>query len=268
MSWVVCCIKAATDALMSFSTIQERLVFINSQVLTAVPSAQAKGSNKIIAGYGEDTASVVAGSALAFSGSVPQQLKDDVINSTLFAQLVANSKRDRENDASGWYGAYKQALVSLGWYMMDVQLVELSEVQGFGTVERVVNHLGATFLNGQQLVQFASMTQALQEPTNKDAEQTFNAMSTGSDSKSANFQMGVVYVTSGNPCMPIQQCVYTSSQEVDRVLYDRIDSAQIKFLTGNQTMLLNGEVYNVLRQIVIDKLRPYESDGLIQAIEL
>lgn len=61
------------------------------------------------------SANVVAASVVAFADGVSGQQKEDLLNSTLLAQLAANKAFDRERDTPNWYGKYRELLHKVGW---------------------------------------------------------------------------------------------------------------------------------------------------------
>ena len=58
---------------------------------------------------------VVAASVVSFADGVTGQQKEDLLNSTLLAQLAANRRHDRERDTLNWYDAYRRVLRGVGW---------------------------------------------------------------------------------------------------------------------------------------------------------
>ena len=52
---------------------------------------------------------------VTFVDGLSGQQKEDVLNSTLLAQLTANRKHDRERDTGAWYDAYRGVLEQVGW---------------------------------------------------------------------------------------------------------------------------------------------------------
>jgi len=61
------------------------------------------------------SANVDAASVVTFVDGLSGQQKEDVLNSTLLAQLAANRKHDRERDTAGWYEVYRTVLEKVGW---------------------------------------------------------------------------------------------------------------------------------------------------------
>lgn len=46
-----------------------------------------------------------------------------MINSTLFAQLAANNKHNRQNETAQWYDYYKTVLENVGWTVQSFEYV-------------------------------------------------------------------------------------------------------------------------------------------------
>ncbi|KAJ8469593.1 hypothetical protein ONZ51_g8891 [Trametes cubensis] len=259
---------------MQASTTNERLEFINALDIHKVSNTAAA----------QDTANVVAGSALYFVQSVSKTMKDDVINSTLLAQLAANKKYDRQANKAQWYGYYTQVLGQLGWVVQEFSLTEMNNVGAYPSMDQLILKYSATFLTGGQLGQFTSMINALKETKNKKAESILNAQS--SYSKSANFQLGLTFAKDGNPYVSIAGFAYTSSKEIGRVLFDPITDPKMAFYAGklfdddscdadystlgagHQTMFLDENLYSQVRQSVLEKLSAEPLDKLVCAIQL
>ncbi len=114
---------------MSGTSVDDRIQFIKTSHI-----APSQGS-----------ATVAGGSFVSFVGNLPSQQKAsrmavlwlvlcvlltptscsqaDVVNSTLFAQLVANKQHDRQNDSKAWYDSYQGVLESLGWTVPSFEYV-------------------------------------------------------------------------------------------------------------------------------------------------
>ncbi|KTB57666.1 hypothetical protein [Pseudomonas syringae] len=60
-------------------------------------------------------AAVVAGGLIAFGEGVSRQNKDDVMNSFLFATLVANRAFSAETQSDQWYDKFNEVLSKIGW---------------------------------------------------------------------------------------------------------------------------------------------------------
>src|SRR5512139_3479053 len=66
--------------------------------------------------------SLVVGSGLVVAAeNVPVQIREDLINCSLFAQLVAGGTAGNSGDVARWYEAYFGALTTIGWAQSDAQ---------------------------------------------------------------------------------------------------------------------------------------------------
>lgn len=66
--------------------------------------------------------SLVVGSGLVVAAAkVPVQVREDLINCTLFAQLAASGEVADPSQVTQWYGAYFRALSALGWAQSGTQ---------------------------------------------------------------------------------------------------------------------------------------------------
>src|SRR5947209_20542739 len=65
------------------------------------------------------SAHVVASSTASFVAGVSKQHREDVLNSTLLADLAASKKYDRENDTENWYQFYRTVLENVGWVIVE-----------------------------------------------------------------------------------------------------------------------------------------------------
>jgi len=66
--------------------------------------------------------SLVVGSGLVVAAAnVPKQVREDLVNCTLFAQLAASGEVGNSAKVVDWYGAYFRALNALGWAQSDTQ---------------------------------------------------------------------------------------------------------------------------------------------------
>ena len=58
---------------------------------------------------------VAGASVAAFADGIYGQQREDLLNTTLLAQLAANQRYERERDTLNWYAWYRRVLLKLGW---------------------------------------------------------------------------------------------------------------------------------------------------------
>jgi hypothetical protein len=101
------------------ATPEQTAEFVESLALEALGSERLwrSGSSAALADPGPQphSAYVAAASVVSFADGVTGQQKEDLLNSTLLAQLAANHRFDREKDTLNWYEAYRTVLQGVGW---------------------------------------------------------------------------------------------------------------------------------------------------------
>lgn len=104
--------------------------FIAKAKLPRLPPASRKRSGGIIDQpplelTANEAQTLVVGSGLVIAAQkVPVATREDLINCTLFAQLVASAEVGDMSLVSEWYAAYFRALTALGWAQSDSRFEE------------------------------------------------------------------------------------------------------------------------------------------------
>ena len=80
---------------------------------------------------------IVAGSLESLGKTVTTQRKADILHSTLYAQVVADSKYNR-SDVESWYREYVLALVSVGWQLDTFEFQQHTPSGIFFKLSRVI----------------------------------------------------------------------------------------------------------------------------------
>jgi hypothetical protein len=113
----------------------------------------------------EAQALVVGSGLVVAADQVPVQVREDIINCVLFAQLVATAEVGDPSQVQAWYSAYFRALTMLGWAQSDQRFEEYDfSGQGLEAHKAVIPVL--TALLGPQataLSVVSAMMQGLQE---------------------------------------------------------------------------------------------------------
>ena len=132
--------------------------------------------------------------SLSSADSVPDQLKMDFLESTLYAQLNASAVFDREENGMGWYVRYVSILRHLGWNVTDphFKVEKRRNVSWMDTIEDVFTHE----LNVSQRESLNNaMLSFLRSPASSDVVQLFNRVSTKGDI--STFQIIPAFVKDG-----------------------------------------------------------------------
>jgi hypothetical protein len=97
--------------------------FVKSAKLPAAPPRRrALADEPPLQLKATDAQSLVVGSGLVVAAEkVPVQVREDLINCSLFAQLAATGTVGGSGEVSRWYDAYFGALTTLGWAQSETQ---------------------------------------------------------------------------------------------------------------------------------------------------
>lgn len=239
---------------MNNMTINERIDFIQALDLPDTPDeitrlslkgAESEGKEK--EGYIDD------GSLVSFVAGLEPLQKNDVLNSTLLAQLAANKKYDREKQTDQWYAFYRNVLENVGWVLSAFDF-HRTEVSGSSfTVDQVVVKLLEAIASQNDIAVVVETLEAVKALSDDDGRLKLWESQSHSDS-SGNFQIGVCANSDDVVVMKIGAFYFSTEQNVNKVLWFDFSTSKTKMYQGGQTINLNEQVYSQVRQAVLDKL--------------
>ncbi|KAI0331727.1 hypothetical protein GY45DRAFT_1369713 [Cubamyces sp. BRFM 1775] len=242
-------------------TAADRLAFIRDLETPEVPI------NPTLLATAEDqpSASVAAGSSISFVGDLPIGLREDVLNSTLLAQLSSNKLYNRQTQTAQWYDNYKKVLETVGWVATGFGLSSQSDAKSYGSVDKLLLTLAESFLTAAEFSLFQTMIEALKDDKNNRQSNIFDSQSKSFND--ANFQLGVASNGQGNARFKIGVYTYNASEKIEHVLFHTFGNQSVSFYSGSQDMLLNDDVYSEVREAVRDKLGA-NAVNLVESIEI
>lgn len=232
------------------------------------------------------SANVVAASVVAFADGIFGQQKEDLLNSTLLAQLAANQKHDRVKDTIKWYELYRSVLEKLGW-STEKQISRggllaharpIPDREDLPSPRPLPGRL-SQFRFAPVTVdrpRFTADTTVLTLLRKKVNEEAFGATQTAletlrglddrdrrvvifeSSSHSAgrgNFQIVAVSAGPGGVLqMTIAAVFFVTTEKVSRVLSFHFAGSNTQMFQARDTLTLNPTVYDAVRDQVIQQL--------------
>lgn len=243
---------------MNTSTVAQRLDAIGSLQL---PDHEPKLRRQLLkraqatvaAAKTEPSAAVVDGSLISFVANLPLQSQQDVLNSTLLAQLAANKQFDREKQTVEWYKFYRNVLENLGWVVQEFSFLKYHPSGNSFTVDQAVIKILEAIATGAEVAVVAATIGAL-KALGADSGPMVLWNSATSSVSAGNFQIGVANLSGGVVMLKIGAFYFTTTQTTDSFLWFSYSSSQMDLYHGGQPMNLNELVYAQVRQAVIDKL--------------
>ncbi|TMV45113.1 hypothetical protein FE783_30090 [Paenibacillus mesophilus] len=248
---------------MNIADVQQSIDFIQSVKLSmpdlaplALQGLNAGGKPPIAQdnhGKNDSSANITAGSVISFVSGVSGQNRQDVLDSTLFAQFAANASANRETDAQTWYSTYLNTLGALAWTSQgfDFQLYGVSS-SSFQLDDVVLDIVKAAFTADEYAVVRSSID-ALKKLKDDDGRiKLFGHNAVGSNA--GNFQIGAVTETNGALAMHTLGAYFSSSDTQTDFLFAHYKSSSTTIYKGVQSMTLNESLYANVRDAVQKRL--------------
>ena len=198
---------------------------------------------------------VDCGSLVSFTENLSGQNKEDVLYSTLLAQLAANKKYHRETQHNEWYKRYMEVLENVGWVAQRLKFDQYKSRQGSFEISEVVIELLTSLVgddNPHMISVVKKTLKALQKPSS-DAIKLFGSNS--SSAKSGNFQIVPCTLDkSGQVTVGFIGCYFEASEVDRRFLFFTYHDSKIKLCKSADRFTLNEKVYEEVRDIVRKKI--------------
>ncbi|MCD1260468.1 hypothetical protein B5M42_016835 [Paenibacillus athensensis] len=215
----------------------------------AAGTAQSSGSGS----DGGTSASVDGGSVVSFVAGVQDQNRQDVLDSTLFAQFAANAQYNRQTQAQQWYTVYLSTLGALAWTVQsfNFQQYQVSS-SSFKLDDVVLDIMKAAFTQDEYDVVKSSID-ALKKLKDDDGRIKLfghNAVS----SNAGNFQIGAVTESNGAIAMHTLGAYFSSKDSNTDFLFVHYKGSDTKIFKGVQAMTLNQTLYGNYRSMVQQRL--------------
>jgi hypothetical protein len=199
------------------------------------------------------SATVVAGSILAFAPGLSDQHRQDVVQSLLLAQLAANVKADRQKDPAGWFSAYRGVLEQVAW-VVEASTSAARYQPSFAkfTVGTVVDDVFRPKVLAEQLPFVTAAIAAFRSDQNSGAQVLFECPSHSGGI--GNFQVALAAEEDGVATIRLAQISFTTPQHVVRLLQEEFTNTA-QFRIAFLALSMNEGVFARLRPAIATKLQ-------------
>lgn len=211
-------------------------------------------SSRSLSGFRKpDTAKAVGESIVAFPSHVTSQAKDDVMYSTLFAQLVANAHASPD-DPQKWYEEYAYALESIDWVKKEYKFSQHKDKTQEFTISKVVLDAGLATATEQEGKLLQAVLESLAKSFNEPVLNFFENLSTRNNNE--HFQIGICDVTSdGDPTLAVVSSFFSATKDHGSAwLFYKWTADEIDLWIADQKMILNSKAYAQIRELIKTKL--------------
>jgi hypothetical protein len=207
------------------------------------------------------TAAVDGNTIPSFVDGINGQQKDDVLASTLLAQLAANYRYNRTEDPFNWSNYYSQVLENLAWVVPDSQHRRFESSQARFTMDEVVVRMLAAILTEDAKAILQESIEAVKAL--RDDSGGFVIFERNShDVTNGNFMLQPVGVSpAGVLTMTLGSFLFRSTETVTRVLWFSFRGGpNTKVAINRNTLVLNQQVYDQVRETVMSRIVSRISD--------
>lgn len=248
---------------MSEQTLENRqqtaLQFVRSLTLPPQKAVLAAHEPLKLLSSTEASAAVDDQSVVCFVGGLNEQLKSDVLNSTLLAQLAASAKYPKDPssfnyDVAAWYNCYTDTLQKVGW---NIQGLSFSQHQVSGStfqVNQIVLQLLAGIATGNTSMIVQGALEALNEAKAKQSRALSLWKSHTENDANGSFQIACCSETNGCAAMALGAFYMTSKNKIRQVLWTDFSSSDTQVQCASTRVVLNNDIYSTVRNTVVQKL--------------
>ena len=207
----------------------------------------------ILATDGKAEAFVCDGSLTSFVADLSGQQKEDVLHSSLLAQLAANKKHDRFKDTENWYKFYTDVMGHVGWVMQGFNFSEYTSHQAEFKISQVTLELLSGLIGGDAALM--AVVKGTLDSLAKSADGITLFGSTSSSSKQGNFQVVPCTVDKSNQVnVAFLGSYFEASEVAHNYFFVTMKKQDVHLFKATQVFTLDGEIYDQVRDAVLEKL--------------
>lgn len=207
-------------------------------------------------------AAVVGAEVVAFAEGVPGAFRQDLVNSTMLAQLVANKKVPDKARVFDWYDAYFDALAQVGWPVQARNFSVYTESgQNFEAHKAIIGVLTAVF--GPGAAALTMITGTLEALQSMDADSPWITLFAKESmvADSASFQISAVAKgPDGEPVVTLAGFTLSAKTKLTQVLFFKARANDVTLRHCSSTVSINAAVADAVRQPLRDKLAAHAVD--------
>jgi len=205
-------------------------------------------------------AAVVGGNLLAFAEGFSRQNKEDLMNSFLFATLVANKKYLPETEGQQWYGQFNKVLATLGWLSTNWSYANYRSTQQRFTMDQagleiLGSAIAAAALPGPASAAMLKVAADAVKTLMKKEEPLRLFERQTKMHRGGNFRIGACHESAdGTVTVAMGAVNFQAQSAITDVLFWEWSNTEVSTYRGEDCLVLNTGLYAKVRQQILDKL--------------
>lgn len=210
---------------------------------------------------------VLPGALTSFAENIPGLLKQDVLDSMLYAQLRADMKHNSKRETVDWYLTYMHFLSKVGFKIEDVAFKEYKTSEEKLTLGKVVINNLAEVADPKQLAALTSTLDTLRSTSQTDKRLKLFYSKNSNVTSGGNFQVQHCELTpDGNVSIIFGIFLFESSKILEHGLDFSVDKDSTKIYKRVQKATLDSNVYEDVRSTIRSFITRELGDAAIKAV--
>lgn len=206
------------------------------------------------------TGAVVEGNIVAFTEGMALQNKEDIMDSLLFASLVANKAFNQKTHRVEWYEKYTKVLTTLGWLPTNVQFeASRASAQRFTMEQEGLEVIGSIIAAAALPVTVSAAMLKVAADTVNTLKRSEKPLRLFERQSKANHGGSVRIVTcneseDGTVTVVLGAVSFSTRTEVTNVLFWEWNRADVETYKNGDGLGFNARYYGTLRDAIQAKL--------------
>ena len=218
----------------------------------------------------KNQAMVVASDIVSFVKGVSNERRQDIVNSSLLAQLVANKKVPDKKNIIEWYNAYFDVLENIGWVIQDRSFSSYTEeADGLEAHEAIIK-VASVFL-GAAPAALAVVISTLEALKSMDSSKPWMTIfdRESKQAKTGHFQIALAE-QGDNDQFLVSLMAFSLKAEstLTQILFFKIRNDEVELEKCSGKVTINDKVLSSIRDLVSQKIAAHTSDYIAKLPDL
>ncbi len=245
--------------------------FLKTVKLPSLTRGVVEGARELIDFDAQkNQAMVVASDIVSFVKGVSNERRQDIVNASLLAQLVANKKVPDKANIIAWYNAYFDVLENIGWVIQDRSFSSYTEeADGLEAHEAILKV--ATLFLGAAPTALAVVISTLEALKSMDSSKAWMTIFDRESKhvKTAHFQIALAEQGDNDQFfVSLMAFSLKAASTITQILFFKIRNDEVELEKYSGKVTINDEVLSSIREGVKQKIAAYTNDYIAKLPDL